>query len=184
MSLFRQANAALLADSLSGIELRLEKEDRLRTLKGASALPTLPAGTPKPTPANNKSDASPVVYPPVDKQINWSLIKEFTKDTTNCPGCFATGRSGERCRKGHCFPFLTAGFLLQYNPDEADNKIQDIKDKKQERKPRGRGRRATDKDDEAQPKATPPPAPAADPAPQKEVVGSGKRATSVDTKVP
>eukprot|EP00956_Cyclotella_meneghiniana_P009375 scaffold12967_cov36-Cyclotella_meneghiniana.AAC.2 len=184
MSLFRQANAALLADSLSGIELRLEKEDRLRTLEGVSAESARRAKTSKPPGANPKPDASSIVYPPLDKQINWSLIKEYTKDTTNCPGCFATNRSGERCRKGYCFPFLTAGFLLQYNPDEANKQIQDIKDKKQDRKPRGRGRRATDKDDAALLKETPAPPPVADPAPPKEVIGSGKRATSVDNKVP
>eukprot|EP00956_Cyclotella_meneghiniana_P012317 scaffold17507_cov37-Cyclotella_meneghiniana.AAC.4 len=186
MSLFRQANAALLADSLSGIELRLEKEDRLRTLEGVTADSARRAKTSKPSATSPKPDSSSITYPPVDKQINWSYIKEFTKDTTNCPGCFATatGRSGERCRRSHCFPFLTAGFLLQYNPDEANKKTQDIRDKKQERKPRGRGRRATEKDEETPPKEAPAPAPAVAPDAQKEVVGSGKRATSVDNKVP
>eukprot|EP00956_Cyclotella_meneghiniana_P032302 scaffold88129_cov23-Cyclotella_meneghiniana.AAC.1 len=183
MSLFRQANAALLADSLSGIETRLDKEDRLRTLEGITPEAARRAKTSKTPNPSPKPDSSTVIYPPVDCQINWSLIKEFTKDTTNCPGCFGTNRSGERCRKGYCYPFLTAGFLLQYNPDEANKKIQELKDKKTERKPRGRGRRATDNDD-APPKETPAPAPSPDPATQKEVVGSGKRATSVDNKTP
>eukprot|EP00956_Cyclotella_meneghiniana_P023356 scaffold45380_cov85-Cyclotella_meneghiniana.AAC.5 len=183
MSLFRQANAALLADSLSGIETRLDKEDRLRTLEGVTPESVRRAKSSKPPGSSPKPDSSSIVYPPVDKQINWSLIKDFTKDTTNCPGCFGTAHSGDRCRKGYCYPFLTAGFLLQYNPDEANKKIQEIKDKKNDRKPRGRGRRATDHDD-AQPKETPAPAPPAEPAPQKEVVGSGKRATSVENKTP
>eukprot|EP00956_Cyclotella_meneghiniana_P005302 scaffold6663_cov66-Cyclotella_meneghiniana.AAC.1 len=171
MSLFRQANAALLGDSLSGIETRLDKEDRLRTLEGITPESARRAKSTKTSNTSPKPDSSDIIYPPVDRQINWSLIKEFTKDTTNCPGCFGTNRSGERCRKGYCYPFLTAGFLLQYNPDEANKKIQELKDKKSERKPRGRGRRATDNEDTA-PKEAPAPAPSADPAPQKEVVGS------------
>eukprot|EP00956_Cyclotella_meneghiniana_P045253 scaffold360768_cov93-Cyclotella_meneghiniana.AAC.1 len=60
MSLFHQANAALLADSLSGIELRLEKEDRLRTLEGVSAESARRAKTSKPPGANPKPDASSI----------------------------------------------------------------------------------------------------------------------------
>lgn len=177
MALFRQGNTALLAEPLPSIEARLEKEDRLRTLMGETAESVRRTKAPRQPTAPTKPDGSTIVYPPSDKQLQYSQIRDLTKDTTTCPGCFATLQKGERCRKGYCFAFLTAGFILQYNPDEAQKILQELKNKSG-KGGRNRGRRTTDKDNDA--KQSPAPAPAATPPPEKEVVGSGKRATSAD----
>lgn len=178
-SLFRQGNATLLAEPLPSIELRLEKEDRLRTLMGETAESVRRAKTPRQPTAPTKPEGSTVVYPPSNQQIQYSLIRELTKDTTTCPGCFATLQKGERCRRGYCFAFLTAGFLLQYNPDEAQKKLQELKDKSG-KGGRNRGRRTTDKEDVTKQSSPPAPAPAPTPVQEKEVIGSGKRATSAE----
>eukprot|EP00804_Cyclotella_cryptica_P021434 CCRYP_005776-RA/>CCRYP_005776-RA protein AED:0.13 eAED:0.00 QI:0/0/0/1/1/1/5/0/1584 len=179
-ALFRQGNAALLAESLSQLESRLEKEDRLRQLMGETQDSVRRARAPRP-PAASTRDKSTLPYPPSDRQLPFHVIKELTRDTTTCPGCFATNRQGERCREGFCYPLLTAGFLLQHNPDAAAAKILELKDNAQQRKggrQRGRALRATDKEDDNPPTTplTPPPAK----PPPDEVLGSGKRATSSD----
>eukprot|EP00804_Cyclotella_cryptica_P002397 CCRYP_004097-RA/>CCRYP_004097-RA protein AED:0.56 eAED:0.30 QI:0/-1/0/1/-1/1/1/0/629 len=143
-------------------------------------LARLPRQTP--TPAKDKPS---IPYPPSDRQLPFSLIKDLTRDSTTCPGCFATNRQGERCREGFCYPLLTAGFLLQHKPEEANTKLQELKDKAQQRKggkSRGRARRANDNDEEDHA----PPAPTLPPnkPPPPDVLGSGKRATSSDPPPP
>eukprot|EP00956_Cyclotella_meneghiniana_P041568 scaffold230957_cov20-Cyclotella_meneghiniana.AAC.1 len=159
VSLFRQGNAALLADTLPGIETRLEKEDSLRNLQGDTADSARRAKAPRQSSNPPKPDGSTIIYPPTTRQLQFSLIKELTRDSTTCPGCFGTNHVGERCRKGFCFPFLTAGFLLQYNPEAAEKKIAELQNKKKGVKPRGR--RVNEKDDKDPPKEAPAPAPTA-----------------------
>ena len=65
--------------------------------------------------------------------------RPLTKDTTTCPGCFATNQKGERCCKGNSFPFLTGA---------SAKKITELKSKGG--KPCGR--RVTDKEEQEKPK--------------------------------
>lgn len=173
-TLFRQGDPALLREDLTSIELRLEREDRLRVIMGDSTdsvrrakQPTKPK-TPNPTePTNTPS------YPPSDKQIRYEKIRKYTADTTNCPGCFATESQGASCRRTQCFGLLTAGFILRHDPAGAKKILEDMNAKKRER---DKGRRVADGDTTK--------TPAAPSDEKKEVVGSGKRATSAEQSRP
>lgn len=106
MALFRQSNTALLSEALPAIEARIEKEDRLHTLMGETTDSVWRTKAPKQPTTRAKPDASNVVYPPTTKQLQFSQIKVLTKDTTTCPGFYATSQKGDCCRKGYCFLFL------------------------------------------------------------------------------
>eukprot|EP00956_Cyclotella_meneghiniana_P028511 scaffold66582_cov38-Cyclotella_meneghiniana.AAC.5 len=166
VSLFRQGNTALLSDTLPGIETRLEKEDSLRSLQGESTDSARRAKAPKPLSNPPKPDTSNIIYPPTTKQLQFKMIKSSQETQLHV-------------LDGYCFPFLTAGFLLQYDPEEAEKKISELQQKS---KDKPRGPRVTDKEDNDKPKNTSAPAPAF--PPPKEVVGSGKQATSAEHKKP
>eukprot|EP00956_Cyclotella_meneghiniana_P012602 scaffold17913_cov36-Cyclotella_meneghiniana.AAC.1 len=174
-TLFQQGDAALLTEDLASIELRLEREDRLRTVRGDSTDSARHAKQPAkaPSPPKPPDPNQPPSYPPSSKQLRFNVIKEYTRDTTNCPGCFATGKLGSKCRSSQCYPLLTAGFLLRYAPDEANKLLDDI-NAKAKQCGREKGRRANEDD------ATKAPAPPDEKEKPKEIVGSGKRATSAE----
>eukprot|EP00956_Cyclotella_meneghiniana_P005594 scaffold7180_cov50-Cyclotella_meneghiniana.AAC.3 len=175
--LFRQGDTNLLNDTLSQLETRMEREDRLRPLMGDSTDSARHA-RPPPKP-NSQQDQEQVstTYPPPARVKAHQLV-EFTKDNTNCIACFARGKAGTFCRKGECHAALSAGFILEHAPDKAKEKLEEVRDKY--KNPRGRsqgkGRRATDQDNDQKNPAPPAPKKPED----KQVVGSGKRATSTE----
>eukprot|EP00956_Cyclotella_meneghiniana_P031975 scaffold85846_cov40-Cyclotella_meneghiniana.AAC.3 len=126
-NLFLQGDNVLLNEDLSAIELRLEREDRLRIINGVSAESARRA-----KPANKSTNKSPSpapsplpsMYPPAKPTI--AAISTFVKDTTNCPGCFNKGKGGENCRKNCCYSLLCNGFILKYDPGLADKTLSDI----------------------------------------------------------
>ena len=82
-NLFLQGDPTLLAEDLSAIELRLEREICLRLINGVSidsahrAKPAGKTNNPSPSPAPT---LSPSAYPPPKPSI--STISTFVKDTT------------------------------------------------------------------------------------------------------
>eukprot|EP00956_Cyclotella_meneghiniana_P014786 scaffold22287_cov36-Cyclotella_meneghiniana.AAC.1 len=180
-SLFRQGDTGLLNNTLSQLETRMEREDRLRPLMDDG---TDSARRARPQPKTNVQkdpEQAQAVYPPAARVKAAQLI-EFTKDNTNCIACFARGRAGTYCRKGECHAALSAGFIVEYAPDKAKTKLDQVRENY--KNPRGRdpnkGRRATDNENEQkQPPLTNPPK-----QDDKQVVGSGKRATSTEKSPP
>ena len=184
-ALFRQGDTTLLNEDLPAIELRLEREDNLRNVMGESTDAARRAKTPaKPKtpqqpqqPQPKQPDASDGSYPPSHTQLKHNIIKNYTDNSTNCPGCFATKGMGAHCRRTQCYPLLKAGFILRHAPDEANKKLAEIHAKKGDAEPRGRdkGRRVNDDDGDAKQPAG---------EDNKEVLGSGKRATSAEQPRP
>ena len=176
-SLFLQGDPTLLSEDLLAIERRMEREDRIRMLMGktpdTAGRTTAPHQQEKPASAGDSTFKYPST---TDRPLSWNLVKRLTKDTTTCPGCFATGEFGKRCRDGVCMVLAGSGFVLKYDPEAAQRLVNAHRSLRKGRGSKG-ARWATDKDG-ADPQEAPEPTP--DQRTAADVVAGVKRATSVD----
>jgi hypothetical protein len=119
-SLCLQGDPTLLSEDLPTIERRMEREDCIRTFMGETPESSHRTSAPRTPRKSDTPTESAFKYPPTtDGPISWNLVKHLTADTTTCPGCFATGDVGKRCRDGVCMVLAGPGFVLKYNPDAA-----------------------------------------------------------------